>query len=72
MKELTSEIVGSFIQQIDVWHTEKQRKARRQKLPIHFNCVGSLELPEHKDMPKTQIKMDIRRSSRKLLHSYSV
>lgn len=61
LQTLTPEIAKAFICRIDVWNAEKLGSERRQKLRIHYNCVGNLELPEQADMPKAQIKIDIRK-----------
>lgn len=61
LQELTPEIVKAFVKRIDVWDAQKQAGGERvQRLRITYNCIGNVTLPEHKDMPKPQIKVDIR------------
>ena len=61
LQALTPEIVNAFISRIDIWNAEKIEAERVQKLRIHYNCVGALSLPEHADLPKSQIKIYIRK-----------
>lgn len=61
MEKLTREIVTAFINRIDVYHVEKPGTESVQRLDIHFDCVGSLTLPDKKDLPKPQIKIGIRK-----------
>lgn len=61
LQELTPEIVRAFISRIDVWNAEKIDGTRTQRLEIHYNCVGNINLPEHEDMPKPQINLRIRK-----------
>ena len=61
MDKLNREIVTAFINRIDVFHVEEQNGERIQRVKIHYNCVGSLLLPEKKDLPKPQIKIGTRK-----------
>lgn len=61
LQEITPEIVKAFISRIEVWNAEKINGERVQRLRIYYNCVGTIGLPEHKDMPKPQINLRIRK-----------
>ena len=61
LQELTPEIVHAFIRRIDVWNAEKENGNRVQRLRIHYNCVGAIELPQKEGLPTPQIKLDIRK-----------
>lgn len=61
MEKLTREIVTVFINRIDVYHVEKNDGEYRQRIKIHYNCVGPLVLPDKEDLPKPQVKMDMRK-----------
>ncbi|MCL2085108.1 MAG: hypothetical protein FWH06_07625 [Oscillospiraceae bacterium] len=34
---------------------------KTQRLVIHYNCVGAIEIPEHNKIPLTAVKMDTRK-----------
>lgn len=68
LQELTPEVVKAFISRIVVWNAQKQDGKRIQKIEIYYNCVGNISLPQHKDMPKPQINLSIRKG---VVASYS-
>jgi len=51
IKKLTERIVNELIDRIEVYHSEKIDGTHVQRLVIHYNCVGALEVPESIDTP---------------------
>lgn len=46
IRKITPNILNELIDKIDVYHAEKIDGIIQQKLTIHFNCIGSIALPE--------------------------
>jgi hypothetical protein len=45
-KKLNERILNELIDRIEVYHAEQENGVRTQKLNIHYNCVGSIVIPE--------------------------
>ncbi|MDD5017148.1 MAG: DUF4368 domain-containing protein, partial [Eubacteriales bacterium] len=60
-KKLTPRILNELIERIEVHQTEKVDGVYVQKLTIHYNCVGSIEIPEVLSLPKPDILLQTRK-----------
>jgi DNA invertase Pin-like site-specific DNA recombinase len=58
-KKLTERMLVELIERIEVHQSEKVDGVHRQKLTIHYNCVGAIEIPDSLTMP--EITMQTRR-----------
>lgn len=56
-RKLTPRMLNELIQRIEVFQSEKIDGVHVQKLTIHFNCIGTLDIPEELsiDMPDVTI-----------------
>ena len=52
-------MLSELIERIEVHQSEKIDGIHRQRLTIHYNCVGAIEIPETLTMP--EIAMQTRR-----------
>lgn len=59
IRKLTPQILHALIEKIEVYHTEKIDGQNAQRLNIHYNCVGSLEIPDI--LPAPEISLNTRR-----------
>lgn len=58
-RKLTPRMLNELIQRIEVHQAEKVNGVQVQRLTIHYNCVGTLEIPQELpalDMPKVLLK----------------
>ncbi|MCL1820800.1 MAG: recombinase family protein [Oscillospiraceae bacterium] len=55
-KKLTERMLGELIERIEVHQSEKVDGAHRQRLTIHYNCVGSIEIPETFSVPDITVQ----------------
>lgn len=60
-RKLTSRMVNELIDHIEVYHAEKVDGTWQQKLIIHYNCIGSLELPETVTLPPPEVCINTRK-----------
>ena len=51
MKTLTPTILHELVERIDVYHIQGKGKDRTQRIVIHYNFIGVLELPESEELP---------------------
>jgi len=51
-KKLTERMLTELIERIEVHQSEKIDGVHRQRLTIHYNCVGAIEIPETLTMPE--------------------
>jgi hypothetical protein len=51
-KKLTERMLNELIERIEVHQSEKVDGVHIQRLTIHYNCVGALEIPETLTMPE--------------------
>jgi len=58
-RKLTERMLNELIERIEVFHAEKIDGIHRQRLRIHYNCVGAIEIPDTFPMP--EIAMQTRR-----------
>ena len=60
IKELTPQILNELIEKIEVYQAEKIDGKTVQKLKIHYNCIGTMEIPSLKQIPDNQVKIHTR------------
>ena len=51
MKTLTPTILHELVERIDVYHIQGRGKDRTQRIVIHYNFIGVLDLPEVEEYP---------------------
>ena len=59
-KELTPLMLNEFIEKIEVHEAEKLNGKHVQALTIHYNCIGTIEIPDLKKLPDIDLTMHIR------------
>ena len=60
IKKLTPQIVNELIEKIEVYQSEKIDGKTVQRLRIHYNCIGTMEIPRLKQIPDNQVKIHTR------------
>lgn len=61
IKKLTPRMVNELIDHIEVFHAEKIAGVWEQKLIIHYNCIGSITIPEAASIPVPNISVNTRK-----------
>jgi hypothetical protein len=61
IKKLTPRMLNELIDKIEVHHAEKHSGEHIQKLTIHYNCVGAIEIPEISALPDANVRIQTRR-----------
>ncbi|MDD3335708.1 MAG: recombinase family protein [Eubacteriales bacterium] len=54
-RKLTPRMLNELVERIEVYHAEKLNGLQVQRLTIHYNCVGTLEIPQ--DVPLADPKV---------------
>jgi hypothetical protein len=52
IKKLTERVLSELIERIEVHQAVKIDGIHRQRLTIHYNCVGAIEIPETLTLPE--------------------
>ena len=60
-KKLTPRMLNELIECIEVHQSEKVNGVRVQKLTIHYNCVGVIEIPDVLPLPEPDISIQTRK-----------
>jgi site-specific DNA recombinase len=60
-KKLTQRMLSELVNYIEVYHSEKIDGIHIQKLKIHYNCVGSLEIPGNLPLPQPKVLIQTRK-----------
>ena len=55
-KKLTEWMLGELIQRIEVYQAEKVDGVHVQRLAIHYNCVGEIEVPDTLTIPEVTMQ----------------
>lgn len=55
MKTLTPTILHELVERIDVYQTQGRGKNRTQRIVIHYNFIGVLDLPEVEEYPENVV-----------------
>ncbi|WP_277668619.1 recombinase family protein [Caproiciproducens galactitolivorans] len=61
VKKLTPRMLNELIERIEVHQAEKVNGVYVQKLTIHYNCVGSIEIPEVLSLPEPDVLIQTRK-----------
>ena len=60
-KKLSERMLNELIERVEVHQAEKVAGEHRQKLTIHYNCVGSIEIPDILPLPEPDIRLQTRK-----------
>ncbi len=60
-KKLTQPMLNELIQKIEVFNAEKVEGVWQQRLIIHYNCIGSIEIPEVLPLPAPEVSVNTRK-----------
>jgi len=61
VKKLTQRMLNELIDRIEVHQAEKINGIHVQKLTIHYNCVGSIEIPDMPPLPEPDVLIQTRK-----------
>jgi site-specific DNA recombinase len=59
-KKLTPSMVHELIDKIEVFHSERIDGVNVQRLIIHYNCIGTIDIPEGTQIPKPKVLIPTR------------
>jgi hypothetical protein len=48
-------MISELIEKIEVHQAERSDGVNIQRLTIHWNCIGSIEIPEHARLPAPEV-----------------
>ncbi len=60
-KKLTQQMLNELIQKIEVFNAEKINGIWQQRLTIHYNCIGSIEIPDVLPLPAPEVSVNTRK-----------
>jgi len=60
-RKLTQRMLNELIDHIEVHQAEKVEGVHVQKLTIHYNCVGSIEIPDMLPLPEPDVLIQTRK-----------
>ena len=60
-KKLTQRMLNELVNYIEVHHAEKIDGVHVQKLTIHYNCVGKIEIPNILPLPQPEVLIQTRK-----------
>lgn len=60
MKKLTPKILNELIDKIEVYQAEIIDGKKVQRLKIHYNCIGAIEIPDLTKIPDNDVKVHTR------------
>ena len=60
-KKLTGYMLNELIGRIDVYQAEKVAGEHKQKLTIHYNGIGSIEIPDVLPLPQPEVIINTRK-----------
>ena len=60
-RKLTSRMLNELIEKIEVFNAEKVDGVWEQRLRIHYNCVGVIEIPELIPLPAPEVSVNTRK-----------
>lgn len=61
IRKLTPKMLCELIDYIEVYQAEKVNGVHKQKLVIHYNFIGSIEIPDDLAIPDPDVKMQTRK-----------
>ena len=60
-RKLTPQMLNELIEKIEVFNAEKVDGVWEQRLRIHYNCVGVIEIPELIPLPAPEVSVNTRK-----------
>ena len=60
-RKLTPRMLNEFIEKIEVFNAEKVDGVWEQRLRIHYNCVGAIEIPDLIPLPAPEVSVNTRK-----------
>ncbi|MCY1715323.1 DUF4368 domain-containing protein, partial [Caproiciproducens galactitolivorans] len=60
-RKLTPSMLNELINHIEVHQAEKVNGVYVQKLTIHYNCIGSIEIPDVSSLPEPDVLIQTRK-----------
>lgn len=59
-KKLTARMLNELVEKIEVYQAEIIDGEKVQRLKIHYNCIGSIEIPDLKKLPENNVQINTR------------
>ena len=60
-KKLTPRMLNELVEKIEVFNAEKVNGVWEQRLRIHYNCVGTIEIPKNLPLPTPDVSVNTRK-----------
>ncbi len=60
-RKLTPRMLNELIEKIEVFNAEKVEGVWEQRLRIHYNCVGAIEIPDLIPLPAPEVSVNTRK-----------
>ena len=60
-KKLTPRMLNELVEKIEVFNAEKVNGVWQQRLHIHYNCVGTIEIPSALPLPTPDVSVNTRK-----------
>jgi len=60
-KKLTPRMLNELVEKIELFHAEKVNGVWEQRLRIHYNCVGTIEIPSALPLPTPDVSVNTRK-----------
>jgi len=60
-KKLTEYMLNELIERIEVHQSEKVEGEHKQRLTIHYNCVGHIHIPDILPLPQPEVSIQTRK-----------
>ena len=61
VKKLTPRMLNELVEKIEVFNAEKVNGVWEQRLRIHYNCVGTIEIPSALPLPTPDVSVNTRK-----------
>ena len=60
-KKLSERMLSELIEKIEVYHAVREDGVNKQRLTIHWNCIGSIEIPNLAQLPEVEVTVPTRK-----------
>ncbi len=61
VRKVTPKMLGELVDKIEVYNAEKIDGVKTQRLTIHFNCIGSIQIPEDIPLELPDVNLNTRK-----------
>lgn len=61
IRKLTPLVLNELIEYIEVYHAEKINGTKSQRLIIHYNCIGSVDIPSEVPIRLSEVELQTRK-----------